>query len=310
VFTLAERDAHMSRATLPGMRRHVLLACGLLAGVAVGGCGNNMRITPPVILPEDRAPSWSPDSQWIAYVHFNPIVGDTTEPSGLYLTDAAGMTKRLLLPGSARSVDWSPDSRLLVFTDGFGLHIVTRSGDSLRTINPGGSFPSWSPDGSRIAFSAFNKIWFINPDGSGLVSLNLAVPGEARDPDWSPDGARLVILLAPPGTSGEEVYTVQPDGTGLVRLTTDAHEDRSPAWSPVGQLIAWNPKPHDARGGVNSDIAVMDTSGSGRRTLARLALTPAWDPDGRTIVFSSRAGGSFRLFVIGADGTGLRQLTR
>jgi Tol biopolymer transport system component len=297
--------------------RFVALAAGFLAGLALVGCssGCGSKLPPePRIQPEDSAPSWSPDGLSVAYVHFNPDFHDTTEPSGLYVVDAAGTTKRLIVPGFygtslARSVDWSPDGRWLVYNDGMGLHLITATGDSARHIYSGGSFPAWSPDGSEIAFSTIARVWAIRPDGTGLHPLTpLSLPA-AGDADWSPDGERIV-MLGNNGSVGEEVFVFRLADSALVRLTNDDHEDRSPAWSPQGGLIAWNPWPRDSRGSERHEVWVMDTLGASRRKLASTVSAPAWDPAGTAIVFSAQASGAIRLFVINADGTGLRQLTR
>lgn len=297
------------------MKGFVRVSICLLVASALVGCSGSRIPTPPLIQPEDSAPSWSADGQSIAYVHFNPNANDTTEPSGLYVVDAAGTTKRLIVPGFyggslARSVDWSPDSRWLVYNNDTGIHAITAAGESLRTINSGGSFPSWSPEGDRVAFDANGQVWTINIDGTGLTEVPLLPNSGMRDPDWSPNGDRLVVLLYLQGTSGSEIYTLDLDGTDGRRLTTDGNEDRSPAWSPRGDLIAWNPWPRDSRGNEGHEIWVMDTLGTSRRKLATTVSAPSWNPAGTAIVFSDQASGAIRLFVINVDGTGLRQLTR
>ncbi len=82
-------------------------------------------------------------------------------------------------------------------------------------------------------------------------------------------------------TCNSEIYTVNPDGSGLARLTTNTQADRHPAWSADGQKIAfdrWNP----ATG--KRDVYKMNADGSGQTMLIADAFNPAWSPDGTELV--------------------------
>jgi Tol biopolymer transport system component len=214
---------------------------------------------------------------------------------------------RFVVPGYPRAVDWSPDSRQLVYNDDAGLHIVTVDGESLRTIYPGGSYPNWSPDGNAIAFSTRTSVYTIHPDGTALALRSPSSLAAAVDPDWSSDGDSMVVL-GNTGTQGEEVFTFAIDDTIPVRLTFDSHGDRSPAWSPAGGRIVWNALP-ERSGQVQLELWLMDVDGSNRWRLPATGLTPAWNPTGTSIVYSGFTDGRARLYVINSDGSGLRQLT-
>jgi Tol biopolymer transport system component len=96
-----------------------------------------------------------------------------------------------------------------------------------------------------------------------------------------------------------EIYVVNVDGTGLLRLTDDAGLDVDPAWSPDGKRIAFA---SDRAG--SSDIYVMDADGSNlvRRTQSGWSDAPAWSPDGKKIAFSSLRDGQFGIYVMSVDG--------
>lgn len=113
----------------------------------------------------------------------------------------------------------------------------------------------------------------------------------------------------PPGTqlafarTGEGIYRVNSDGTGLVRLT-EGPSDWAPAWSPDGRRIAF------VRGGSGSwsDIYIMDADGSNvvQRTSDDYNIEPTWSPDGALIAFAALSEGSLNVYVMSADedGTG------
>ena len=156
----------------------------------------------------------------------------------------------------------------------------------------------------------------MNPDGSGLrqVAENASA---ASPPVWSPDGQKITFN----GPDGAHV--VNADGTGLQKLTNGGVS----AWSPDGQTIAFvrtvGTLPQWTRNGPNSEIFVMNAGGGGLQNLTRNPkpdTAPAWSPDGQKIAFRRSfgarcgpmgcGGGRSDLYVMSADGSGQRNLTR
>lgn len=104
-----------------------------------------------------------------------------------------------------------------------------------------------------------------------------------------------------------EIYVMNPDGTGLMRLTNNAARDAEPFVSPDGTQILFV----SDRDGDN-DIFVMNADGTGPTNLTSSPGSdnePAWSPDGATIVFSSDRNGDSEVFVMNADGSGQMALT-
>jgi Tol biopolymer transport system component len=172
--------------------------------------------------------------------------------------------------------------------------------------------PTWSPDGSRIAYASstgvsFN-IWVMAADGTS--PQNLTKDGYySIAPDWSPDGTRIAYSSNAAG--GTDVWVMDADGFDKTNLTslTAGTGALYPAWSPDGTAIAF-----EYFSGSSSDIWVMDASGKAAINLTKNTTSedsaPTWSPDGSQIAFTSdRAGASDELYVMDADGSNERRLT-
>jgi Tol biopolymer transport system component len=124
------------------------------------------------------------------------------------------------------------------------------------------------------------------------------------EPAWSPSGREIAFASLRSGTS--HVYVMRADGTGTRRLTDSSQNDDHPSWSPDGKRILF------AREGA---LWVIPAAGGKARRVGHglgNAADPAWSPDGRRIAYDYRRPGSANreLYVMHADGTGIRQLTR
>jgi Tol biopolymer transport system component len=115
----------------------------------------------------------------------------------------------------------------------------------------------------------------------GLLVVLSACGGDARATVEPVAG----ILFTSERDGNQEVYLIQPDGSGLMRLTEDPAVDTDPAWSPDGRRIVFR-----SRRDGSSDIFVMGADGSQPTNLVRDRgdslddeFTPAWNPDGETL---------------------------
>src|SRR5207253_873467 len=143
--------------------------------------------------------------------------------------------------------DYSPNGKRLLFHRGNdsvdAFFTVKLDGSELRqltpTVWPQGGFINfeparWSPQGNEIVFSAHvpgsarSSLWVVHSDGSELRQISIPSCGGAiSDPNsfgcvhpaWSPDGQKIVFSRFSAATGDRDIFTVNPDGSGLTQIT-------------------------------------------------------------------------------------------
>ena len=247
---------------------------------------------------------------WQIYV-LNPQTGDRV---ALSQTDSNERTPR-----------WSPDGRKLVFAsdrDGnreiYVADIVGASPVGRLTVPRNLSQhkapdwqPSWSPDGSRVAFSSYRddnwELYLVNADGTNLVRLT-DHPENDFSPTWSPDGRQL--LFASRRYTDADLFVLDVDTGETTQLTTSEWNEFDPAWSPDGRWIAYV-----IQHGDQGDVYVMRADGADPINLTDSQYAndfqPTWTPDEQWVVYVSytAAEGDHELYRMRPDGSGVQRLT-
>jgi Tol biopolymer transport system component len=204
--------------------------------------------------------AWSPDGEWVVYRDSTRGINKDDE---IYIARADGSKARNLTKNTANDwgPDWSPDGTTIAFNSdrehGPGLTgwLVSPDGSNLRRIGVDVwvEYPSFSPDGSAIAFMGADGDdydIFTADLRTGTVKQLTDSPGSDGWPAWSPDGSTIAFTSVRDdcafafgslecwrtGDIGphHDVWLVGVDGTNLRRVTSD-----------FGQFIAWSPDGKD-----------------------------------------------------------------
>ena len=183
------------------------------------------------------------------------------------------------------------------------------------TATPGGSYrialmTTTDPTGSLNSWD----IRVMNSDGS-VAALTSGNGFYDAFPVWSPDGQKIAFASNRDGPLN--VYVMNQDGSGVVRLTTTAapQQDRFPVWSADGSRIVFE---SNRTGG--SEIYVMNADGSNVTRLTNNSTAdndPSFSPDGTRIVFVSNRDapspdppyGKWEVYIMGVDGSGQTRVT-
>jgi TolB protein len=302
-----------AKATSPGKNGEIAFKRYLDGGRSTGAIfsidanGKSERqITRPETGVVDDQPDWSPDGSLLVFhrsVPDRPFAIYTVKPDGSDLT-------RLSPPCSASGPDIETkceDGAWGTFLPD-GKHVVyTRATGKVR------HFPNWD----QIEHSDI-VVRDVNGANPRVLIRSRPYAGDYESPVFSPDGSRFVYvrsnspLAKPPRTHA--LFVVRADGSRQRRITPwslDAGDN--PDWSPDGRLIVFRSPASSFEG---SQVYVVRSDGTGLQQLTRFepgtsVLSYSFSPDGKWITFSkSGRGGQPDIFVMRADGTEIRPVTR
>jgi Tol biopolymer transport system component len=211
-------------------------------------------------------------------------------------------------PGFDACPAYSADGESIAWCGPGGVWLMNQDGTEKRRLTAFGTFPDFSPDGSKVVFngapdgSTNVDVWVIDRTGMNLMRLTTA-PGPDRFPVWSPDGTKIVFQSMRTGIA--QVWVMDPDGSAQTQLTFDpVPKDQLPEWSPDGTRIAFVEQTHPTGG----DIWVMNADGSDAHAVTSGAdkLGTAWSPDGSEIATLDWA--SRTVEIINLDGAEKRSV--
>jgi Tol biopolymer transport system component/predicted Ser/Thr protein kinase len=261
--------------------------------------GGTLRLTSDPAA--DRQPAWFPDGSTIAFV------SSRRGRSDIWAVPRFGGSPTLIVE-HAEEPAISPDATRIAFVRaGPGgqrrVHVAALADPSrtiLTTKDGEGLWdhagPAWSPDGTRLCYSAARDLWVI-PAGGGAAS-RLTTDDEAdSDPAWAHDGRHVLFSSYRDGTMA--VWRVPAAGGRPARLTGGTGPERHPSASRDGATLVYTTF------AVDSDLVVRDLE-SGEERIVGSALeeqAPVFAPDGSAVAFvSNRTAGRYDVWLQGLDG--------
>lgn len=148
-----------------------------------------------------------------------------------------------------------------------------------------------------------NRIWIV----AVLLVVALAAAGAARSTTPGTNG--LIVYGQEVGPEHSQLFTIRPDGTGRRQITRGSASSLKADWAPNGRSIVYE-LDRGATAGT-AGVAVMPSAGGKPRILTPKGFqgNPSFSPDGKWIVYVREAGGN-GIWLMRANGTGLRRLTR
>jgi TolB protein len=247
--------------------------------------------------------------------------GDPTDPNAYNSGGADWSNQKQLIAFQSNRENQTPQI-FLMNRDGSDPHVLLH-------LTGGAAFPSFSQSGNALCFhsqTAPRDIYTVNIDGTGLTNVTGALPGEPTLTgsnircDWSAKGNAIAFTSDRDGD--QDIYIVQPDGTGLWQLTDTAGSDANPAFAPKGDLIAFESNRTGSpeiwvMGSDGSNPMPLTSFGTEPRPRAYSVTKPTWSPKGDRISFHRRVvgpngpgtTGHFEIFTMDADGGNVTRIT-
>jgi Tol biopolymer transport system component len=261
------------------------------------------------------APQFLPDGK-ISYVVRS---GTDTEGLKVFYPDRRVVS---VVKGAIRRSTWTADGKQVIYDRilqpaSLQRMVPTFSRDPEFALFLNEPFPSFSPDGKKLVYSAQagnglnptnTSIEVMNTDGTGVATLFKKEGYSAFNAVWSPAGDEIALSVGKyfraPGLPAAPIALMKPDGSDYREIVDDGVNNGFPSWSPDGKRLVYK----------HGKQLMILTLGDGKKTMltdgSHYDNFPEWSPKGDVIMFTSdRSSGEFQLFTIHPDGTGVHQLT-
>ena len=243
-------------------------------------------------------PTWSPNSQHIAFVGLS---GADTTTAALYSAPAAGGTPATVFKSTTQTpfyLYWSPDNQWIGFlaqTD-TELSLMLGKGDGgadARKLETGSPFYwAWSPDSRALFLHVGGSTRDLSSAHLALLGRDSSSPPEAlktgpasfEAPHYSPDGSKILYAAAN-GSADDALMLADAHGDNPRSIAT-YRGSIAFAWSPDGKKIASLVTPEDADLPNMGPVWISDADGSNRQTLINEdTLAFYWSPDSQQIAY-------------------------
>ena len=266
----------------------------------------------------DMFGAWSPDGKQIAFT------SDRHGDPEIYVANADGSALRRLTHTAGRDAHpaWSADGKYLLFqspreagqTRIFRMELDGSGQRSLAATQGFCGVPAPQPKGKAVAFQCSPsttrfgeadtpwRIFVIDRDGA-MPRAATTGPGNDQVPTWSPDGKKLLFYSDRSGA--DQLYELVRSKKVVRPVTYGPFRHRSGTYSPSGSEIALMRSDPEGK----ADVYILRNGRYGRLTDSGPEFgTPAFSPDGESLLVQLPTPGGWRLFVLRTDGGGRRKI--
>jgi len=245
-------------------------------------------------------PSLSPDGKWMVYS------GSGSGSRQIYLQSVSGQTPLDLSRDTTVDDDqpaFSPDGELIAFRssrDHGGIFVMGRTGEAIKRVTHMGFHPSWSPDGTQLAFTTENVELYpqnaIGQSGLWIANVNTGeirrlYEGDAVLASWSPHHQRIAYTHRLGNPTQSAIWTIPVSGGTPEPVINERATNWNPVWSPDGRYLYFS---SDRRGSMNLwRVPIDEASGETRgepeavTTPAPYLAHPSLSADGKHVAFTS-----------------------
>lgn len=169
--------------------------------------------------------------------------------------------------------------------------------------------PSWSPDGSRLAYVSFEKkrsMVFIQEVKTGERIRLAEFDGLNSAPAWSPDSKKIALTLSKDGNP--EIYIFDLATSNVRRLTNHTAIDTEPSWAPDGNSLVFT----SGRSGKAQIYQIPVTGGAAKRLTFSGSYNAgaSFSPDGRTLALITNQGNGYKVGIYSIKDRTVRELTQ
>lgn len=200
----------------------------------------------------EQQPTWSPDGTRIAFVANDEIL--------VMNADGTGQTQLTNNAFPDTQPAWSPDGSRIAFVsartgdNNRNVYVMNADGTGQASITPDSptgcssncyqghdDAPTWSPDGTKIAYvhgygpptnpfagGGLPNIWTMDPNGGNKTNVSNDSDTSSSQPAWSPDGSKITYVGAV--DTNRDIYVMNADGSAQTSIDTNPKHDINPDW--------------------------------------------------------------------------------
>jgi YD repeat-containing protein len=279
----------------------------------------------------DDYPRWSPNGAKILFQSDRDHPDTGYMDIYVMNSDGSGVARLTTDANDDSMPSWSGDGTKIVFQsmrNGVNYQVYSMNADGsnqvcLTNTSSSDGEPSWSADGTKITFasdrdhSGYDSIYVMNGNGSGQQRLTFSADTvDDTQPAWSRDGSKIAFVSTRDSVLetwqetdddgnyitksklhiNKEVYVMNADGSGQLRLTNNLSNDDAPAWSPDGSKIVFRSDRDRDCCDPSAQVWTMNADGSGQSDVSNDGTgnyTASWTSGSGNLPPIANAGGTY-----------------